>query len=245
MTIGIYLLSFQNNNKVYIGQSIDIERRFKQHLRELIADKHANYRLQEYFNMYGIPDLNILEVCSIEELFYKEQIWTEEFDSVNNGLNIIEAGICGNGVNSNNSKYSKVQILKVFIMLYKYNATRKQISDRVKVKEALVKGIAGGRSHLWLKEKYPIQYNIMRNSGVKIKGAVGKNINKFGHTTNYPKLVDSYGNVYTIEPNLVDWIENNIDFDNKLSAMANLSSILKHRKSGKLQSYKGYRIYSE
>lgn len=243
MTIGIYLLSFKDKNEVYVGQSIDIERRFKQHIWELKDNKHTNYRLQDYYNLYGIPDLSILEICSIDDLYVKEQSWTEEFDSVNSGLNIIEAGICGNGVNSNNSKYTKMQILKVFIMLYKYNATRKQISNRVNVPESVAKNLANGSSHLWLKEQYPTQYDIMRNNGKNIKGALGRSLNKLGVPFIRNMLIDRNNNLHTIEPSLSKWVYANPDFTNKKSALSVLSTLY-NGKVNRVKSYKGYRLYN-
>lgn len=236
MTIGIYLLSFKDNNEVYVGQSIGIERRFKQHIWELKDNKHTNYRLQDYYNLYGIPDLSILEICSIDDLYVKEQSWTEEFDSVNSGLNIIEAGICGNGVNSNNSKYTKMQILKVFALLYKYNCTRKQISTRVSVPETLAKSIAAGKTHLWLKEQYPEQYDKMKNSGLNIKG--GKGINK--NRTNRPNLVDTYGNLHIVGNDLSKFILNNKDLSTSfLSARQCIGDIF----AGRRLQYKGYTLH--
>ena len=42
MTMGIYALYWQEQDLIYIGQSKEIERRFKDHLRELEACIHCN-----------------------------------------------------------------------------------------------------------------------------------------------------------------------------------------------------------
>lgn len=43
---GVYQIYNTINGKRYIGSSIHIEQRFKEHLRNLRANKHANAHLQ-------------------------------------------------------------------------------------------------------------------------------------------------------------------------------------------------------
>ena len=62
--IGIYKISNIINNKVYIGQSIDIQRRFSEHMRELNNNCHYNKHLQASYNKYG------REAFSCEILFF-------------------------------------------------------------------------------------------------------------------------------------------------------------------------------
>ena len=47
---GIYKITNPIANAVYIGQTIDFERRWKEHLRDLKQDSHSNSRLQELWN---------------------------------------------------------------------------------------------------------------------------------------------------------------------------------------------------
>lgn len=53
MTIGIYQIQNKINGKIYIGQSIDIEKRLKQHLRYLRKSQHYNSHFQNAFDKYG------------------------------------------------------------------------------------------------------------------------------------------------------------------------------------------------
>ena len=41
------------NNRIYIGESFDIERRWEQHKTDLIKGNHINRGLQQDFNLYG------------------------------------------------------------------------------------------------------------------------------------------------------------------------------------------------
>jgi predicted GIY-YIG superfamily endonuclease len=74
MTIGIYALYWEEQDLIYIGESDNIERRFKEHLKMLETNKHFNYRVQEVYNTYGLPLFQILEECHINELKIKEVV---------------------------------------------------------------------------------------------------------------------------------------------------------------------------
>lgn len=52
--IGIYKITNLINSKVYIGQSNDIERRFKQHKSINEQKRHSHLPLYQAFNKYGI-----------------------------------------------------------------------------------------------------------------------------------------------------------------------------------------------
>lgn len=164
MTTGIYALYWDEQDLIYIGQSVNIEKRYREHLRTLIEGTHSNYKVQSTFNLKGRPSLHILERCASSSLNDLEILWTEEFDSINNGLNIVEAGQSGYGTNSNNSKYTKLQILKVFRHLYLQSykhLTSKDISIRTSVGLSMVEHIKIQHRHVWLKEEYPYQYTKM------------------------------------------------------------------------------------
>jgi predicted GIY-YIG superfamily endonuclease len=52
MTIGIYRLIFPNTDKCYIGQSVNIERRYLQHLRDMEKGTAAR-KMQHAYSIYG------------------------------------------------------------------------------------------------------------------------------------------------------------------------------------------------
>lgn len=161
MTIGIYSLYWGEQDLIYIGQSQNIESRFKEHINLLNKNKHTNYKVQNAFNSYGLPKLIIIEECSINLLNDLEICWQKEFNSINS-LDLIEAGQVGYGVNSNSSKYTKLQVLLVFKDLYKSNKNHKEIAFAQKVNIGLVDDISRGSSHLWIKYKYPKLYSKMK-----------------------------------------------------------------------------------
>ena len=57
---GIYMIENLINHKVYIGQSQDIERRHKDHIRHLKHGNHDNSHLQNAWNKYGADNFRFV-----------------------------------------------------------------------------------------------------------------------------------------------------------------------------------------
>lgn len=75
MTCGIYEIVNKSNGKRYVGSSVNIEARFRTHLRELNKGTHHASHLQRSFNIYGEESyfLNILTECTPDDLISEEQ----------------------------------------------------------------------------------------------------------------------------------------------------------------------------
>lgn len=86
MTEGIYKIQNWIDNKIYIGSSKNIKRRFNAHRSYLNNGIHPNDHLQNAWNIYGheIFVFEILEVCVEDKLNTIEQKWIDKFDSSNN-----------------------------------------------------------------------------------------------------------------------------------------------------------------
>lgn len=207
MTVGIYQLYWEEDDSVYIGQSINIEYRYKQHTSALEGKIHSNYKLQEKYNKYGVfPALLVLEACSESNLDKLEIEWTEEFDSINNGLNIIAAGPGGGrGLSHSGTKYTKFQILKVFSLLYRTLLPYEKVSTRAKISKYLVHNIVSGNHHLWLKEQFPQQFQTMLdNRKLRNKQNVRSSIRE---GKQLPNLVSPEGEIYAVS-NIRDFCKN-------------------------------------
>ena len=50
---GIYMIQNSINNKIYIGKTKDLNKRWKRHKRYLKGNYHYNKNLQEEYNEYG------------------------------------------------------------------------------------------------------------------------------------------------------------------------------------------------
>ena len=85
MCIGIYMIKNISNNKVYIGQSVDIHRRWNDHKAKLRNNKHENAHLQTSYNKYGDEnfEFTILCECLKNELNDKELFFIKKYNSHN------------------------------------------------------------------------------------------------------------------------------------------------------------------
>lgn len=73
MKSGIYVLEICGI--YYIGSTINFEKRFKRHIRELSSNTHHNIILQRSFNKYGIKNLKVI---ILEHVEYKKELILEK-----------------------------------------------------------------------------------------------------------------------------------------------------------------------
>lgn len=64
-SIGIYKITNILNNKIYIGSSVNLNKRWYQHYHLLENNKHNNYHLQRAWNKYGKENFvyEIIKLC--------------------------------------------------------------------------------------------------------------------------------------------------------------------------------------
>lgn len=105
----IYSILNKENGRIYVGLTIDVKRRFKEHLAELRGNRHHNTHLQNAWNKYGEEafEFNILETCDNDMLGENEKWWINYFDSTNKlkGYNQITGGDTNHG--SDNPMYGR------------------------------------------------------------------------------------------------------------------------------------------
>ncbi|PLR72159.1 GIY-YIG nuclease family protein [Bacillus sp. UMB0728] len=92
MSVGIYQIRNIYNDKVYIGKSFNIEKRWRQHRDSLLRDKHVNKKLQRDFNIFKKDafQYKVLVNCAVSHLDRNESLICYEFDVWNKekGYNI-------------------------------------------------------------------------------------------------------------------------------------------------------------
>ena len=152
--IGIYKITNNLNNKKYIGQSRNIEKRFNKHRSESFNknSSHYEYPLYRAIRKYGIENFSfeIIEECKIEELNEKEEFWIKYYDSFFNGYNQTLGGD-GSGL-----CFNKDNVLKAFSLLETTDLIHKDIAEQCNMSVEMVQGINTGR--YWRQEReYPIQ----------------------------------------------------------------------------------------
>ena len=89
---GVYQIYNTVNGKRYIGSSIHIEQRFKEHLRNLRTNKHANAHLQSAWNKYGEHSFVFeeVELCEPDQCLKIEQEYIDYYHAADRkfGYNI-------------------------------------------------------------------------------------------------------------------------------------------------------------
>ena len=95
-TCGIYCIENLVNHKKYIGQSVNIDKRWYAHRRTLNLNIHDNCFLQRAWNKYGENNFRfyIVKKCNIEQLDELEKYYIKMFNAFNNdyGYNMSEGG---------------------------------------------------------------------------------------------------------------------------------------------------------
>lgn len=94
--IGIYKYTNRINQKSYIGQSVQIEVRKKQHVQASYNKNHVNYysNFHKAIRDFGIEnfDFEILEQCNKEQLNEREVYWIKYHNSYKDGYNMTPGG---------------------------------------------------------------------------------------------------------------------------------------------------------
>lgn len=87
--IGIYKYQNKLNDKIYIGQSVDITRRYEQHIYDAKNRPERGTGVDLAIRKYGIEnfDFSIIEECSVNLLDERERYWIAYYDSYQNGYN--------------------------------------------------------------------------------------------------------------------------------------------------------------
>lgn len=192
MTTGIYILKFSNTDKVYVGQSIDIEDRFIKH-RSAFSRSATAPKLQQAFDTYGMPILEIILECSISELNAAEKEAIELFNSVDNGFNTLKES--GNpimfGEKSGTARYTNEQYISVLRLLVQKNPTlsKREIEELTSISIYTIRHIAALESHCWLSEVCPSEYAEL----VRIKKEM-----PYNYGIQYRKIQSPEGIIYEV-----------------------------------------------
>ena len=89
--IGIYKITNIQNNKCYVGQSVDIAERWKQHIKRGVgADTPTRNKLYPAMQEIGPENFTfeLIEECSATKLNEREQYWQEFFGAKEYGYSI-------------------------------------------------------------------------------------------------------------------------------------------------------------
>lgn len=114
------------NGKKYIGQSLNIERRRKEHLK--YPSPYSKF--DQYLKKVGEEAFNfiILEECLAEELNEKEKYWIKYYNTIEEGYNLILGGQTYKGEENPYAKLTEEKVKQIISLLENSKMTNGQIA---------------------------------------------------------------------------------------------------------------------
>lgn len=156
--VGIYKITNKVNGKSYIGQSIDINRRWNEH-------KTGSYTSAIHLAIikYGIENFiwEILEECSIKELDIKEKYYIQQYNTLApNGYNLTDGGTQG----TTYKKLTPETVDSLIQDLIDNKLTCQEIANKYNISHQVVYDIKNGKT--WRKDNltYPLRENNLQES---------------------------------------------------------------------------------
>lgn len=131
--IGIYKIENLVNHKIYIGQSNNIQRRFKEHKTK---GEKSHIPVDYAIKKYGVENFSfeVIEECSLDKLNERESYWIEYFKSYPNGYNCNVGGEQqSQGINNGRAKLTEDEV-KIIRQAYKDHKRQKEIYENFKNK---------------------------------------------------------------------------------------------------------------
>lgn len=179
--IGIYLIRNKVNNKVYIGQSKNVERRWKEH-KSRLDNEHfeCGSIFHKALKKYGVENFSfeIIEECDAEVLNEREIYWISVFNSNNPqfGYNLTKGGYFSKPLSLTTENCLEIQQL-----LRDTKLSQQEIANKFNVSQRLISYINDGT--LWVDSK--MEYPIRKKKEEKFFCDCGKEIIK--GSTHCPK----------------------------------------------------------
>lgn len=150
---GIYKITNLINGHAYIGQSVNIEKRWKQEIESSNNpnDHSYEYPLMRAFRKYGFDNFSfeVIEECKVDELNQKERYWIKIYDTFFHGYNQTLGGDAS-------SAQPKEKIIGIINDLINTDMFHKDIAAKWEISIEMVQGINTGR--YWKHDTdYPLQ----------------------------------------------------------------------------------------
>lgn len=176
---GIYLIKNIVNNKIYIGQSIDIRRRWLEHLRSgqpekysIKSERDTNTPIHKAMQKYGVENffITILEECSKDLLDIREQYWILKLSSniKSIGYNIGNGGqknFSLKGENHSQAKLTQKDVDKIILLLEQNKLSFQDIANKFHVSRSTICMINTGKTWCNKNLNYPIRKEFFNLKG--------------------------------------------------------------------------------
>lgn len=160
---GVYRIRNKQNGRVYIGSSINLPRREREHFQLLKRNSHTNHFLQNDFNKETNPDFvfEILKTCKSTDVLSEEQtILDQVFDNQKNCYNLSPKAVARYGKHTISTKQKISSALKGKPKTEQH--VQKMISDKAKVSKSVYQISLSGT----LIKRHRSISNASKNSGI-------------------------------------------------------------------------------
>lgn len=173
LTIGIYGIRNKINDKIYIGKSLQVEKRLIAHKSLLNRQVHFNKKLQNSYNKYGAESFEflLLEEFDINSFFSEEALSAKEQEWINKNIDKllnIEIDVINSvskpfseeskkkmamavrttiGENNGNSKLLTSDVEEIIKLIKEAKISLKEIAELYNIAECTISSINTGR--LW------------------------------------------------------------------------------------------------
>ena len=126
---GIYKIQNLITDEVYVGSSINLEKRKYEHFRLLKRNTHSNKHLQSSYNKHGerVFVFEMLKECEKDECIYWEQYFIDYLSPIYN-IN----PIAGSSLNVKHTKETIEKIRKSKMGHFVSEETKEKISEKLK-----------------------------------------------------------------------------------------------------------------
>lgn len=175
MTAGIYCFTNKINQKKYIGQSLNIEKRYKEHKTRYTKPSSSMYSSIFYqaLRKYGFDcfDFSVIDQCdnyTREDLNILEQYYIKEYNTYYNGYNM---NYGGDSVYVSH-KLSLKEVEKIKKLLKETNKTFIEIAQQFNITSSLISSINKG---IFWKDIGLYDYPIREDTYKKNKGEINPN----------------------------------------------------------------------
>lgn len=191
--IGIYKIENLINHHCYIGQSVNISKRWRSHKVAAYNtnDSRYEYPIYKAIRKYGLSNFSfeVLEECSKEKLNEREIYWIEYYNSWQNGYNQTPGG---DNVGNKTFKLSKEQVEEIKTRLMNLDdsiETNFSLAKEYNVSDDTIRAINHGR--VWYDEKltYPL-HNFSTTTGRTKRKCIYKYNKNKDKVVSYAKCCD-------------------------------------------------------
>lgn len=191
----IYKITNKINNKVYIGQTKDYKRRFREHQNQMYGNAPNKY-LYNAFNKYGIENFSFEVIEETESPNERENYWILFYKSndLNRGYNYFFA----EKEHPHYKELDEKTILQIRQMLIETELSCADIAKKFKIKsEQSIQQINKGITYYHQDWSYPLRLNRNDKAQLKAKQVI-KDLKETSLTFQEIALKNGYKNSSTI-----------------------------------------------